>query len=115
MRIDGGYEVIKKAIDNLRLRHDEYIAANGEGSESPLTRKHETANMKTFKWGVVDRRASIMVGMEIERDDDQFSSVQWKLPAQVASTLVYFFGRNSEVKYQIIFSYDPHPHLWTNS
>ncbi|CAI9753585.1 unnamed protein product [Fraxinus pennsylvanica] len=30
--------------------------------------KHETANIKTFKWGMADREASIRVGRETERD-----------------------------------------------
>ncbi|KAL2478951.1 Glutamine synthetase cytosolic isozyme 1-1 [Forsythia ovata] len=68
MRTDGGYEVIKKAIYKLGLRHDKHIAAYGEGNERRLTGKHETANIKTFKWGVADRGASIRVGRDTERD-----------------------------------------------
>jgi glutamine synthetase len=30
MRIEGGYEVIKKAIEKLGLRHKEHIAVYGE-------------------------------------------------------------------------------------
>ncbi|KAL3719548.1 hypothetical protein ACJRO7_004506 [Eucalyptus globulus] len=37
MRNDGGYEVIKKAIEKLGLRHKEHIAAYGEGNERRLT------------------------------------------------------------------------------
>ena len=50
MREDGGYEVIKKAIINLSLRHKEHISAYGEGNERRLTGKHETANINTFSW-----------------------------------------------------------------
>ena len=50
MRADGGYEVIKKAIEKLGLRHREHIAAYGEGNERRLTGKHETANIETFLW-----------------------------------------------------------------
>ncbi|KAK6913522.1 Glutamine synthetase, N-terminal domain [Dillenia turbinata] len=35
-RNDGGYEVIKKAIEKLGLRHKEHIAAYGEGNERRL-------------------------------------------------------------------------------
>ncbi|XP_073016742.1 glutamine synthetase cytosolic isozyme-like [Primulina eburnea] len=52
MRKEGGYEVIKKAIDKRGLRHKEHIAAYGEGNERRLTGNHETADIKTFKWGV---------------------------------------------------------------
>ena len=50
MREEGGYEVIKKAIEKLGLRHKEHIAAYGEGNERRLTGKHETADINTFKW-----------------------------------------------------------------
>lgn len=50
MRNEGGYEIIKKAIEKLSLRHKEHIAAYGEGNERRLTGKHETADINTFKW-----------------------------------------------------------------
>lgn len=50
MRKDGGYEVIKKAIEKLGLRHKEHIAAYGEGNERRLTGRHETADINTFSW-----------------------------------------------------------------
>ncbi|KAJ9546063.1 hypothetical protein OSB04_025770 [Centaurea solstitialis] len=68
MRNEGGYEVIKKAIEKLGKRHLEHIAAYGEGNERRLTGKHETADIKNFKWGVANRGASIRVGRETERE-----------------------------------------------
>ncbi|PQM42430.1 glutamine synthetase cytosolic isozyme [Prunus yedoensis var. nudiflora] len=68
MRADGGYEVIKKAIEKLGLRHKEHIAAYGEGNERRLTGKHETADINTFKWGVANRGASIRVGRDTEKE-----------------------------------------------
>lgn len=50
MRNDGGYGVIKKAIEKLGLRHKEHIAAYGEGNERRLTGRHETADINTFSW-----------------------------------------------------------------
>ena len=50
MREEGGYKVIKKAIEKLGLRHKEHIAAYGEGNERRLTGHHETADINTFKW-----------------------------------------------------------------
>lgn len=50
MRGDGGYEEIKKAIEKLGLRHQEHIAAYGEGNERRLTGRHETADINTFLW-----------------------------------------------------------------
>ncbi|XP_072991380.1 glutamine synthetase nodule isozyme-like [Typha latifolia] len=68
MRKDGGYEVIKKAIENLGKRHKEHIAAYGEGNERRLTGRHETADINTFKWGVANRGASIRVGRDTEKN-----------------------------------------------
>ena len=50
MREEGGYEVIKEAIEKLGLRHKEHIAAYGEGNERRLTGRHETADIHTFSW-----------------------------------------------------------------
>lgn len=50
MRKDGGYEIIKKAIEKLGLRHKEHISAYGEGNERRLTGRHETADINTFLW-----------------------------------------------------------------
>nr|GEV82861.1 glutamine synthetase nodule isozyme-like [Tanacetum cinerariifolium] len=68
MRADGGYEVIKKAIGKLEKKHIEHIAGYGEGNERRLTGKHETADIKNFKWGVANRGASVRVGRETERE-----------------------------------------------
>lgn len=48
MRSEGGYEVIKKAILKLGLKHKEHIAAYGEGNERRLTGQHETADINIF-------------------------------------------------------------------
>lgn len=50
MRNDGGYEIIKKAIEKLKLRHKDHISAYGEGNERRLTGRHETADINTFSW-----------------------------------------------------------------
>ncbi|CAN1758734.1 Glutamine synthetase cytosolic isozyme 2 [Linum perenne] len=68
MRKDGGYEVIKKAIEKLGLKHAEHIAAYGEGNDRRLTGRHETADINTFLWGVANRGASIRVGRETEKE-----------------------------------------------
>jgi glutamine synthetase len=68
MREEGGYEVIKKAILKLEVRHMEHIAAYGEGNWRRLTGHHETADINTFKWGVADRGASVRVGRDTEKE-----------------------------------------------
>ncbi|WOH07474.1 hypothetical protein DCAR_0726904 [Daucus carota subsp. sativus] len=68
MREDGGFDVIMKAIEKLGLRHKEHMSAYGDGNERRLTGKHETSNMHTFSWGVLDREASIRVGRDTERE-----------------------------------------------
>ena len=50
MREEGGYEVIKKAILNLSLRHKEHVSAYGEGNGRRLTGKHDTASIDTLSW-----------------------------------------------------------------
>jgi glutamine synthetase len=68
MRKDGGYEVIKKAIEKLSKRHTEHISAYGEGNERRLTGRHETADINSFSWGVANRGASVRVGRDTEKE-----------------------------------------------
>uniref|UniRef100_A0A0E0D5L7 glutamine synthetase n=1 Tax=Oryza meridionalis TaxID=40149 RepID=A0A0E0D5L7_9ORYZ len=68
MRSNGGYEVIKKAIKKLGMRHREHIAAYGDGNERRLTGRHETADINNFLWGVANRGASVRVGRDTEKD-----------------------------------------------
>ncbi|KAL6188697.1 hypothetical protein ACLB2K_040088 [Fragaria x ananassa] len=68
MREEGGFDVIKKAILNLSLRHKEHISAYGEGNERRLTGLHETQNINKFSWGVANRGASIRVGRDTEKE-----------------------------------------------
>ncbi|KAL5217315.1 hypothetical protein ABZP36_017999 [Zizania latifolia] len=68
MRSQGSYEVIKKAIGNLGMRHREHIAVYGDGNERRLTGRHEIAHINTFVWGVANRGASVRVGRDAERD-----------------------------------------------
>ncbi|KAI3518978.1 hypothetical protein L1887_07921 [Cichorium endivia] len=68
MRKDGGYEVIQKAIEKLRLSHEEHIASYGEGNEHRLTGHHETADINTFSWGVAKPGVSIHVGRETAKE-----------------------------------------------
>ena len=50
MRNEGGFELIKKAIGKLEIKHAQHIAAYGEGNERRLTGRHETASMHKFSW-----------------------------------------------------------------
>ncbi|KAG4165117.1 hypothetical protein ERO13_A13G059900v2 [Gossypium hirsutum] len=67
MRNDGGIDVIRKAIEKLGLRHEQHIAAYGEGNDRRLTGRHETADINSFSWGVANRGASIRVGRDTEK------------------------------------------------
>lgn len=65
MREKGGYEnYILPAMEKLKQKHVEHIAAYGIGNEERLTGKHETASFESFTWGVGDRGASVRVGNE---------------------------------------------------
>ncbi|CAB1108249.1 unnamed protein product [Ectocarpus sp. CCAP 1310/34] len=68
MREEGGYKEIIAAIEKLGEKHDEHIAAYGEGNERRLTGKHETASMDKFSYGVANRGASIRIGRDVEKE-----------------------------------------------
>ncbi|XP_065850496.1 glutamine synthetase nodule isozyme isoform X2 [Euphorbia lathyris] len=67
MRSEGGYEVIKEAIEKLGSKHKEHIVAYGEGNERRLTGRHETADINSFSWAVANRGVSVRVGRETEK------------------------------------------------
>ncbi|XP_022948325.1 glutamine synthetase cytosolic isozyme-like isoform X2 [Cucurbita moschata] len=67
MRDDGGIKVIRKAIEKLKLRHKEHIAAYREGNKRRLNGQHETNDINTFSWGVANRCASVRVGRDTEK------------------------------------------------
>jgi len=69
MREDGGFEVIKKAIEKMSHKHMEHIRVYGEGNERRLTGHHETAPIDKFSWGVADRGRSIRVPRQTEREN----------------------------------------------
>merc|ERR1719161_1437314 len=68
MRKPGGYTEIIKAIEKLSKKHDEHIAAYGEGNERRLTGAHETAPIDKFSYGVANRGASVRIPRTAEKD-----------------------------------------------
>jgi len=69
MREEGGFEVIKKAIEKMSHKHMEHIRVYGEGNERRLTGRHETAPIDKFSWGVANRGCSIRVPRQTEREN----------------------------------------------
>jgi glutamine synthetase len=61
MRNAGGYSEIISAIEKLKVKHSEHIAAYGEGNERRLTGAHETAPITQFSYGVANRGASVRI------------------------------------------------------
>jgi glutamine synthetase len=68
MREAGGYAKIIAAIEKLGKKHEEHIAAYGEGNERRLTGQHETASIDKFSYGVANRGASIRIPRTSEAD-----------------------------------------------
>merc|ERR1711862_865385 len=68
MRNAGGYSEIISAIEKLKLKHAEHIAAYGEGNERRLTGAHETAPITEFSYGVANRGASVRIPRTAEKD-----------------------------------------------
>jgi len=61
MRKEGGLTEIVTAIKKLGAKHQEHIAAYGEGNERRLTGAHETASIDSFSFGVANRGCSIRI------------------------------------------------------
>jgi len=68
MREVGGYKVIVQVCEAFGAVASEHIEEYGEGNDKRLTGLHETCDIKTFKYGVANRGASIRIPRETERD-----------------------------------------------
>jgi len=68
MRQAGGYAAIEQAIRRLGAKHQEHIAAYGEGNERRLTGAHETASIDTFSYGVANRGCSVRIPRATEAE-----------------------------------------------
>jgi len=69
MRKKGtGYAVILAAMEKMREKHEQHIAAYGEGNERRLTGAHETASIDQFSFGVANRGCSIRIPRDTERE-----------------------------------------------
>merc|ERR1712110_965003 len=68
MRKAGSYAVIESAIRKLGTKHEEHIAAYGEGNERRLTGDCETASINDFSYGVANRGCSIRIPRSVESD-----------------------------------------------
>ena len=68
MREEGGYDLIIEACEKLGKKHEEHIAAYGEGNERRLTGKHETASIDKFSYGVANRGCSIRIPRSTEAE-----------------------------------------------
>nr|ABA60428.1 glutamine synthetase [Leptolegnia chapmanii] len=68
MREDGGMKHIIEALEKLKLKHKEHIAAYGTGNERRLTGRHETASIDQFSYGVANRGASVRIPRTAEAD-----------------------------------------------
>lgn len=70
MREEGGYENhIHAALERLKLKHKEHIAAYGEGNEHRLTGTHETSSMDEFSYAAANRGASCRIPNNTVRDN----------------------------------------------
>jgi len=68
MREPNGFQVIIAALEKLKLKHEEHIAAYGEGNERRLTGAHETASIESFSYGLANRGCSCRIPRQAEKD-----------------------------------------------
>ncbi len=59
MRSVGGMKVIEEACKKLEAKHADHISVYGAGNEKRLTGKYETCSINQFRYGAIDRGASI--------------------------------------------------------
>lgn len=68
MRASGGIDAIYAACKQLEKCHEEHISVYGALNGHRLTGKHETCSINEFRYGELDRGASIRIGLSTVRD-----------------------------------------------
>jgi len=91
-RAKGGLDVIKAMCEKLGTKHDQHIAAYGEGNEKRLTGACETADINTFSYGIADRGCSIRIPRDTAADG--FGYLEDRRPASnvdpyVATAMIF--------------------------
>lgn len=89
---DAYETIMKPMLERLALKHEEHIAAYGEGNEKRLTGAHETASIEKFSWGVADRGCSVRMPTETMKNG--FGYFEDRRPASnmdpyVVTSLIY--------------------------
>ena len=64
----SSYQACIDAAEALGRRHELHIANYGFGIEERLTGLHETCSYKEFRYGVMDRGASVRIPWQVKRD-----------------------------------------------
>ena len=64
----SNYQACIDAAEALGRRHDLHIANYGDGIEERLTGQHETMSYKEYRYGVMDRGASVRIPWQVKRD-----------------------------------------------
>jgi glutamine synthetase len=65
MRENGGIVYIKEACEKLSLTHKKHLEVYGTDNDKRLTGKNETCNIEQFKYGDLDRTASIRIPLNV--------------------------------------------------
>ena len=68
MREPDGIHYITSACEKLALTHEKHLEVYGTDNERRLTGKNETCNIKQFKYGNLDRTASIRIPLNVFND-----------------------------------------------
>eukprot|EP01018_Ginkgo_biloba_P020643 Gb_15937 [translate_table: standard] len=85
----GGLDVIKTAIEKLGFRHQQHISAYGDGIKRRLTGRHETTDINTFSWGVVNHGASFRVGWYLADRQPTSNMDPYVVTSMIAQTTIY--------------------------
>ena len=64
MRDENGMDHILNGIEKLAKKHEEHMSVYGTDNEKRMTGKHETADYKSFNYGVANRGASIRIPVD---------------------------------------------------
>ena len=75
MRNENGMVHILNGIEKLAKKHEEHMSVYGTDNEKRMTGKHETADYKSFNYGVANRGASIRIPVDTATNKKDISKI----------------------------------------
>ncbi len=68
MREEGGLDIILRAMNRLKEKHEDHLKVYGKDNEKRLSGHYETSDINKFSYGFGTRNTSVRIGFDTQRE-----------------------------------------------